>query len=192
MCTRACVIVYALRTEDALNIRCTLKPAVASIGSVYMRGSITRHSHREGVKDWDSDCQNCLYTYTYLSTLIQIGLRMNTLESPPPTSFFRSSLFVFHKIYSTLSCSICHFLKCHSFFFLLFLLSSSCLLLTWFVCFAQYPHVFSHLHSVLHAVTFHPSLHNADLPLPSIHPATPTQNCQMASCNELERWWERL
>lgn len=48
MCTRACVIVYALRTED---IRCTLNPAAASIGSVYMRGSITRHSHREGVKD---------------------------------------------------------------------------------------------------------------------------------------------
>lgn len=122
MCTRACVIVYALRTEDALNISCTLKPAVASIGSVYMQGSITRHSHREGVKDWDSDCQNCLYTYTYLSTLIQIDLCMNTLESPPPTSFFRSSLFVFHKIYSTLSCSICHFLKCHSFFSALFAL----------------------------------------------------------------------
>lgn len=51
MRVRVCVIVYALRTEDALNTRCMLKAAVASIGSVCIQGPVTWQSHWEGVKE---------------------------------------------------------------------------------------------------------------------------------------------
>lgn len=105
--------VCVLTTEDALNIWCKLKTAVASIGSVCIQRPIKLRSHGEGVIGRDSDCQHCLYTY--LST--QTGLNMKTLEALFSFSPFLPHLFVFHKIYSTLSASICHFLKrCHSFF----------------------------------------------------------------------------
>lgn len=97
---------------------------MASIGSVCIQRPIKLRSHGEGVIGKDSGCQHCLYTY--LSVLTHTGLNMNTLE---PFFFscpsFLPCLFVFHRIYSTLSTSICHFLKCcHSFFSCLFAFAS--------------------------------------------------------------------
>lgn len=115
-CLRVCVHECVLRTEDALNIWCMLKAAVASIGSVCIQRPIKLRSHGEGVIGRDSSCQHFLYKY--LSILTQTGLNMNTLEAFFSFPSSLPHLFVFHKIYSTLSSSICHFLKrCRSFFF---------------------------------------------------------------------------
>lgn len=88
----------------------------ASIGSMCIQKAIKLHSHGKGLIGRDPGCQHCLRTY--LSVVTQTGLNMNALEAFPPLfPSFLLHLFVFHKIYSTLPSSICHFLKsCHSFF----------------------------------------------------------------------------
>lgn len=131
-----CVLVCL---EDASNIWCKMKAAVASIGSVCIQRPIKLCSHGDGVTGRDSGCKHCLYIY--LSILTQTGLNMNTVESFFHFPFL-PSIFVFHRVYF------------NSFFFqlplsenivthfpLVLLISSLSLLLTWFVCFTQYPHV---------------------------------------------------
>lgn len=123
-----------------------LKAAVASIGSVCIQRTIKLHPHGEGVIGRDPGCQHCLYTYRSHSNWpgFQYPWAFFCL------SVFLSHLFVFQKIYSTLSLHLPLSETSP-----LILVSSFCpLLLTQFVRFTQSPHASSHSHSVLHAATF--------------------------------------
>lgn len=84
MCTRACVIVYALRTEDALNIRCTLKPAVASIGEDPLRGTLIG-------KVWKTEIQTARIVYTHTHICLHwfklACVWIPSSPHPPPLSF---------------------------------------------------------------------------------------------------------
>lgn len=113
---------------------------MASIGSVRIQRPIKLGSRGEGVLGRDSGCQYCLYTY--LSILTQTGLNMNTLEAFPPPPFFLTYLSFTKSIQLSL-CPSATSQNAVTHFSLVFLLSSSCLRLTRFVHFAQYPHVSS-------------------------------------------------
>ena len=161
VCVWKCVCV--LRTEDALNIWCMLKAAVASIGSLCIQRPIKMCPRGEGVIGRDSCCQDCLCTY--LSEPTQTGLNLNTLEVFPLSLPFPLVYLSFTK---SIQLSL---LPSAAFVTHLSLVLSLSSLLTRFVCFAQHPHVSSPQHSVLHAVTFRPSLRNAAPPPPLFVPS---------------------
>lgn len=185
VCARvsAWTCVCVLRTEDALNIWCMLKAAVASIGSVCIQRPIKLRPRGEGVIGRDSRCQDCLCTY--LSEPTQTGLNLNTLEVFLLPSPFPLVYLSFTKSIQLSSLPSATFV---THFSLVLSLSS---LLTRFVCFAQHPHVSSPQHSVLHAVTFRPSLHNAALPpsppLPPRSPPSELSNGSMKWAGEMMR-----